>query len=81
MTSKLPSTISLLLKPVQPGGLISYLCTAPVSSLAPADEEAELKRWRRRRNTSNALHFRAGIVLDCAHQLSGEEIAERHNTG
>ena len=45
-----------------------------------AEEEAELKRWRRRRNTSNALHFRAGIVLDCARQLSGEEIAERHNT-
>lgn len=45
-----------------------------------ADEEAELKCWRRRRNTSNALHFRAGIVLDCARQLSGEEIAERHNT-
>jgi transposase len=45
-----------------------------------AAEEAELKSWRRRRNTSNALHTRAGIVLDCARDYSGEEIAERHNT-
>jgi transposase len=43
-------------------------------------EEAELKRWRRRRNTTTGLHFRAGIVLDCARGYSGEEIAERHNT-
>ena len=43
-------------------------------------EEAELKRWRRRRNTSTGLHFRSGIVLDCAKGYSGEEIAERHQT-
>jgi transposase len=43
-------------------------------------EEAELERWRRRRNTTNGLHLRAGIVLDCAHGYSGEEVAERHNT-
>lgn len=44
------------------------------------EEEAELKRWRRRRNTATGLHVRAGIVLDCAHGYSGEEIAERHRT-
>lgn len=44
------------------------------------EEEAELKRWRRRRNTTIALHLRAGIVLDCARGYSGEEIAERHAT-
>lgn len=43
-------------------------------------EEAELKRWRRRRKTSTGLHVRAGIVLDCARGYSGEEIAERHAT-
>lgn len=44
------------------------------------EEEAELKRWRRRRNTATGLHVRAGIVLDCAHGYSGEEIAERQRT-
>lgn len=44
------------------------------------EEEAELKRWRRRRNTASGLHLRAGIVLDCAQGYSGEEIAERHRT-
>lgn len=44
------------------------------------EEEAELKRWRRRRNTTTALHFRAGIVLDCARGYSGEEISERNQT-
>ena len=44
------------------------------------DEEAELTRWRRRRNTINGLHFRAGIVLDCARGYSGKEVAERHHT-
>lgn len=44
------------------------------------EEEAELKRWRRRRNTAIGLHLRAGIVLDCARGYSGEEIAERHGT-
>ena len=44
------------------------------------EEEAELKRWRRRRNTASGLNFRAGIVLDCAAGYSGEEIAERHQT-
>jgi len=43
-------------------------------------EEAELKSWRRRRNTATGLHFRAGIVLDCARGYSGEEVAERHRT-
>jgi len=43
-------------------------------------EEAELKRMRRRRTTAASLHFRAAIVLDCAHGYSGEEIAERHDT-
>jgi len=45
-----------------------------------AAEEAELKRWRRRRNVASGLHLRAGIVLDCAQGYSGEEIAERHQT-
>jgi transposase len=44
------------------------------------EEEAELKSWRRRRNTATGLHFRAGIVLDCARGYSGEEVAERHQT-
>ena len=52
----------------------------PVEIELSAEEEAELQRWRRRRNTSNALHVRAGIVLDCAREFGGEEIAERHNT-
>jgi len=42
------------------------------------EETQELKRLRRRRNTSSALHRRAGIILDCARGYSGEEIAERH---
>lgn len=53
--------------------------TAAEIVLTPA-EEAELKRWRRRRNTTSGLHFRAGIVLDCAKGYSGEEVAERHQT-
>lgn len=44
------------------------------------EEEAELKRWRRRRNTPTGLHTRAGIVLDCARGLPGDQIAERHHT-
>lgn len=44
------------------------------------EEESELKRWLRRRNTAAGLHLRAGIVLDCAEGYSGGEIAERHNT-
>lgn len=43
------------------------------------DEEQELNRLRRRRNTSSGLHLRAGIVLDCAQGFSGQEIAERHD--
>lgn len=42
------------------------------------EDQAELKRLRRRRNTPSGLHVRAGIVLDCAAGYSGEEIAERH---
>ena len=53
---------------------------APAAIELSEDEEAQLKRWRRRRNTTTGLHFRAGIVLDCARGYSGEEIAERHNT-
>ncbi len=45
-----------------------------------ADEESELKSWRRRRNTKAGLHLRAGIILDCAQGYSGEEIAVRHRT-
>lgn len=45
-----------------------------------AEERAELEGWRRRRNTRAGLHLRAGIVLDCARGLPGEEIAERHRT-
>lgn len=52
----------------------------PVEIELSAEEEARLKRWRRRRTTSHALHLRAGILLDCARDLSGEEIAERHDT-
>lgn len=44
------------------------------------EEESLLKSWRRRRNTTTGLHFRAGVVLDCARGYSGEEIAERHQT-
>ncbi len=53
---------------------------SPAAIELSENEEAELKRWRRRRNTITALHFRAGIVLDCARGYSGEEIAERHQT-
>jgi transposase len=53
---------------------------APVAIALSEGEEAELKRWRRRRNTATGLHFRAGIVLDCAQGYSGEEVAERHHT-
>ncbi len=53
---------------------------APAAIELSEDEEAQLKRWRRRRNTTTGLHLRAGIVLDCARGYSGEEIAERHNT-
>ena len=52
----------------------------PVAIELSVAEEAELKGWRRRRNTTSGLHFRAGIVLDCARGYSGEEIAERHHT-
>jgi transposase len=45
-----------------------------------AEEQAALESWRRRRNTRAGLHLRAGIVLDCACGLSGEEITERHRT-
>ena len=41
-------------------------------------EKEQLEQWRRRRKTANALHCRAGIVLDCARGLSGAAIAERH---
>lgn len=52
----------------------------PAAIVLSEEEEAELKRWRRRRNTATGLHVRAGIVLDCARGYSGEEIAERHRT-
>jgi transposase len=52
----------------------------PVAIELSEEEEAALKGWRRRRNTTTGLHFRAGIVLDCARGYSGEEIAERHRT-
>lgn len=45
-----------------------------------SQEEVELKRWRRRRNTLTGLHTRAGIVLDCARGFPGDQIAERHQT-
>jgi len=53
---------------------------SPAAIELSEDEQAELKRWRRRRKTTSGLHFRAGIVLDCAGGYSGEEIAERNNT-
>jgi transposase len=53
---------------------------SPALIVLSDEEEAELKRWRRRRNTSSGLQVRAGIVLDCAHGYSGEEIAERQRT-
>jgi transposase len=53
---------------------------APVAIELSEEEETELKGWRRRRSTTTGLHFRAGIVLDCARGYSGEEIAERHHT-
>ncbi len=41
-------------------------------------EKEQLERWRRRRKTANALHVRAGIVLDCARGLRGDAIAKRN---
>ena len=52
----------------------------PAEIVLNEDEQAVLESWRRRRNTKAGLHLRAGIVLDCAHGYSGEEIAERHHT-
>ena len=52
----------------------------PVEIVLDKEEEAELERWRRRRNTTAGLHVRARIILDCARGYSGEEIAERHHT-
>jgi transposase len=59
------------------GHAMGRLAAAIVLSEA---EEAELKRWRRRRNTATGLHMHAGIVLDCARGYSGEQIAQRHRT-
>ena len=42
------------------------------------EERVELERWRRQRTGSSGRYVRAGIVLDCAAGLPGEEIAERH---
>ena len=44
------------------------------------EEQDTLESWRRRRNTQAGLHFRAGIILDCARGYTGEEMAERHGT-
>lgn len=52
----------------------------PATIELSSEEEAELKRWRRRRKTTAGLHSRAGIILDCARGYSGEEVAERHHT-
>jgi transposase len=52
----------------------------PTEIVLDKDEEAELEQWRRRRKTAVGLHVRAGIVLDCAHGYTGEEIAQRHQT-
>ena len=52
----------------------------PTEIVLSETEEAELRRWRRRRNTKAGLHLRAGIVLDCAQGYSGEQIAERQHT-
>lgn len=52
----------------------------PVEIVLGKEDEAELERWRRRRNTTAGLHVRAGIILDCARGYTGEEIAERHHT-
>jgi transposase len=52
----------------------------PAEIVLEEHEEAELNQWLRRRNTAAGLHLRAGIVLDCAHGYSGEEIAERRRT-
>lgn len=41
-------------------------------------ERETLEAWRRRRKTANALHVRAGIVLDCADGLPGKEISRRN---
>ena len=45
------------------GHAMGRLAAAIVLSEA---EEAELKRWRRRRNTATGLHMHAGIVLVCS---------------
>lgn len=53
----------------------------PAAEIVLSEEErAELESWRRRHTGRAGLHFRAGIVLDCAEGYSGEEIAARHHT-
>ena len=52
----------------------------PAEIILNEDDKVVLESWRRRRNTKAGLHIRAGIVLDCAHGYSGDEIAERHYT-
>lgn len=43
-------------------------------------EQKQLLAWRRARKTGQGLSLRAGIVLDCAEGLSGQESAVRQHT-
>ena len=43
-------------------------------------EHEQLRAWRRARKTSAGLNLRAGIILDCAAGLSGQESALRQRT-
>ena len=51
----------------------------PATEIVLSEEERqELQHWRRQSTGRSGLYVRAGIVLDCAAGLTGEEIAERH---
>lgn len=52
----------------------------PAEIVLTEDEQEILESWRRRRNTKAGLHFRAGIILDCARGYCSDEIAEQHGT-
>ena len=51
--------------------------TAAIAIELAEDERAELRRWTRRRKTSQALATRAGIVLAAADGLNNAPICER----
>ena len=50
----------------------------PTAIVLDEDQKKTLEHWRRRSNAKAALYRRAGIILDCARGLKGEDVAERH---